>query len=129
MSKEWEDLDPSLITSDICIQCGRCCKVSWSKPYKEETEEYLRAMFELSSRSFVKVQPTNSGQKITVENWCSNLMPDLKCRIYENRPLTCQRYNCFEMANAKKKMPEYYDFVKGLIDAKRGTGSEVAGVD
>lgn len=108
---DWTDLDPSQITGEICMQCGRCCKTTWRQPYDEKKEDYLNAMFELSPRSFVK----RDGNQICVENWCSNLMPDLKCRIYENRPEICSKYNCFEMANSMKRLPEYYDFIMDLI--------------
>jgi len=120
VSDDWKDLDPKLITGDICTQCGRCCKTTWHHSYSPEQKDYLEAMFELSPRSFVESNPERKSLKVV--NWCSNLMPDLKCRIYKNRPSICSRYNCFEWSNSKKLMPEYFNFVFSLLTKKFGEG-------
>ena len=114
-SEEWVDLDPSLITEDICMQCARCCKVTLRQPYNKDKMQYLKAMFEHTPRVEVKRESTKN---IGVVNWCSQLQTDLTCGIYKNRPKICQEYNCFDMGNKTKKLPEYYDFVKELLDAK-----------
>lgn len=68
------------------------------------------------------------GDKVAVTNWCSQLMPDLSCKIYKNRPQMCRDYNCFEAANGWKRLPEYYDHIKGLIDdVERRSKVEVEG--
>lgn len=112
--QEWQDLDPDLITEDICIQCARCCKVTLRQPWNQNQEEYLKAMFEHTP----KVDVVREGNQIGVVNWCSQLQPDLTCGIYEKRPKICQNYNCFKMANKMKKFPEYFDHIKGLLRAK-----------
>jgi|TARA_R110002074_G_scaffold45826_1_gene118357 hypothetical protein len=55
-------------------------------------------------------------------------MPDLSCGIYKDRPQKCRDYNCFKAANGTKRLPEYYDHIKGLIDdAERRSKVEVEG--
>lgn len=124
LSNDWEPLDESLITSDICLECGRCCKTSWIQERyttpkdpadRKDKFPYLQAMFELNPKSFV----TASDDKVKVTNWCSQLMQDNRCRIYENRPEMCSTYNCFKAANGMKQLPEFYDHIKKLIDRKQ----------
>lgn len=135
--EEWVDLDPSLITSEICMQCGRCCKTTWIQDRWTEHENhpqsdklpYLQAMFGRSPRSFVEPRKASDGtDKVAVVNWCTQLMPDLSCKIYKDRPQMCRDYNCFKAANGRKKPPEYYDFIKGLIDeAQRRAKGQASG--
>jgi len=120
MSEEWKDLDPSLIQSDICTQCGRCCKTSWHHEYSIKQEAYLEAMFDKSPRSYVESDPVN--KKLKVVNWCSNLLPDLRCGIYKNRPEICVVYNCFTWSNSKKVLPEAFDHIFSLLTKKYGKG-------
>ncbi len=130
--KEWVDLDPSLITSEVCMQCGKCCKTTWiQKRYSTRKNgpdndklPYLQAMFGRSPRSFVEER---GPDKVAVVNWCTQLMPDLKCKIYNNRPQMCRDYNCFTAANGKKTLPEYYEFIQGIIDAQRRSEGEAEG--
>lgn len=120
MSDEWKDLNPDLIQSDICTQCGRCCKTSWHHTYSVKQEAYLEAMFDKSPRSYVEADPVN--QKLKVVNWCSNLLPDLRCGIYKNRPEICVVYNCFAWSNSKKVLPESFAHIFSLLTKKYGEG-------
>jgi len=120
MSDKWVDLDPDKITPDICMDCGRCCKTTWvqarftgsSAATRQDRLPYLQSMFGRSPRTFVEKR----GEKVACVNWCSQLMPDLKCNIYENRPQMCRDFNCFFEANAKKRLPEAYDHIKKLVE-------------
>ena len=29
MTSDWKELDEDLITSEVCMQCGKCCKTTW----------------------------------------------------------------------------------------------------
>jgi len=117
---EWVDLDPDLITSDVCTDCGRCCKTSWIQDRRSSNGSdrlpYLQAMFGRSPRTFVEQR----GEKVACVNWCSQLMPDLKCKIYENRPQMCVDFNCFKEANGQKRLPEAWDHVKKLVERVHG---------
>jgi len=118
MGDKWVDLDPDKITSDICMDCGRCCKTTWAQNRFTDSKTpqdrlpYLQAMFGRSPRTFVEQR----SDKVACVNWCSQLMPDLKCKIYENRPQMCADFNCFVEANAKKRPPEAYDHIKKLVE-------------
>ena len=116
---DWKKLDESLITSEVCLQCGKCCKTTWiqdrrtkAKNHDGDKFEYLQAMFGRSPRSFVELRPNN---KVAVVNWCSQLNPDLTCNIYKDRPQMCIDFNCFKEANGRKGFPEYFDHIKSLI--------------
>ena len=122
---DWKKLDESLITSEVCLQCGKCCKTTWlqdrispSNNHEGDRLPYLEAMFGRSPRSFVELR----GDKVAVVNWCSQLNPDLTCNIYKDRPQMCIDFNCFKEANGRKGFPEYYDHIKTLI--KRIHGKE-----
>ena len=67
-------------------------------------------MFSQSTTSFVEER----GDKVAVVN-------TFKCGIYETRPDVCAAYNCFTAANGMKRNPEYFDFIKGLIERVHGT--------
>ena len=140
---EYRPLDEDLITSDVCIQCGRCCKTTWLQPrwnkaernrekYGERVDKmpYLREMFSQSTTTFVEER----GDTAAVITWCPNLKqdafcpskdwdgnPTYKCGIYKNRPDVCSAYNCFTAANGQKRNPEYFEFIKGLIERVHGT--------
>ena len=116
---EYRPLDENLITSDVCVQCGRCCKTTWLQPRWNKAERnshrvdkipYLKEMFSQSTTSFVEER----GDKVAGVN-------TFKCGIYETRPDVCAAYNCFTAANGMKRNPEYFDFIKGLIERVHGT--------
>ena len=134
----YRELDDSLITSDVCTQCGRCCKTTWvqdrfnkAKRWEKPIDKvpYLEAMFSQSTTTFVEPR----GNKVAVVNWCPNLKqdafcptrdwdgnPTYKCGIYKDRPDVCSAYNCFTDANGQKRNPEYFDFITGLIERVHG---------
>lgn len=127
MTSDRKELDEDLITSEVCMQCGKCCKTTWiQERYTDSGQDrldYLQAMFSRSPRSFVEVRPNRPGkpEKVAVCNWCSQLMPNLSCGIYESRPTMCQVYNCFTAANSGKRDPEYFEFIQTLIERVHGT--------
>lgn len=133
MTDKWEPLDDSLITEDICMQCGRCCKMTMTENrfHKRSTADdtdrgpYMQAMFALNPKAKVVVK----NNTIDVITHCSHLQPDLKCGIYKDRPKICIDYNCFTWANGKKQLPQHYDFVKNLIDVKKKLGDLKDGTD
>lgn len=77
--------DATLITSEVCIQCGACCSV------------YVRkGTFE----------PVLLGEATAEEELEVIACPHLKsengrhvCGNYENRPQVCRDYNCLTRAN------------------------------
>ena len=125
----WVELDEDLITSDVCIRCGMCCKTTWAQPGKsgtvtaEERLEYLQAIFDDRPEDRNETTDVKAvGNNVHVVNWCRQLdVTDefRTCKIYENRPQMCRNYNCFREANGKKRLPQYYDFIKNIIDKQR----------
>jgi Fe-S-cluster containining protein len=103
-----------------CTLCGRCCQnrsipltlneaIAWLEDdglvaifceahpyYLESDQQDLRALHR-KKRSFA-VRCGSSRMRVTaifvavVAGACKNLTEDLKCRIYERRPLVCQIY-------------------------------------
>ena len=120
---EWVDLDPDLITSEICMQCGMCCKTTWEQDRftKSGTDRapYLQAMFADRDKSEVSIRNRPTGEYVAVMNWCSHLKREsptsVMCGIYNERPQMCRDYNCFRAANGRKIMPEYYEMISKLI--------------
>ena len=120
----WKDLDPSKITSSVCLKCAACCK--HTSTYYEQTEryakrkvEYLVAMLGKPEDDFVIVSPKeNNSDKwlIKVTFKCVQLNPDNTCKIYENRPEMCKVFNCFVTANLSKIFPENYENIKKYVD-------------
>ena len=117
---EWVDLDPDLIVSEVCMDCGRCCKTTWVQDrYAGSGQDrlpYLQAMFSRSAKTYVEPR----GEQVACVNWCSQLKPDLTCNIYKDRPKMCSDYNCFKAANGAKRLPEYYDHIKKLVERVHG---------
>jgi Fe-S-cluster containining protein len=121
----WTDLDPDLITGDICMQCGMCCKTTWTQERFPSSgvdrAPYLKAMFDDRDKSEVVTRKRNGKEVVSVVNWCSHLkekpenIHHVMCDIYENRPQMCSDYNCFRAANGVKRLPEYYDLISKLI--------------
>ena len=121
---QWVDLDPDLITSEICMQCGMCCKTTWEQDRfrKSGTDRvpYLQAMFADRHKSEVSIRSRPSGEYAAVTNWCSHLeegdnLHHVKCGVYKDRPQMCRDYNCFRAANGVKRLPEYYEMISKLI--------------
>ena len=119
----WKDLDPSKITSSVCLKCGVCCK--HTSRYYESTEryakrkvEYLIAMLGKPESDFEIISPDKNNsnkwlKKITFN--CVQLNSDNTCKIYENRPEICREYNCFVTANLNKLLPENYENIEKYV--------------
>jgi Fe-S-cluster containining protein len=119
--KEWKDLDTDLITEEVCMQCGMCCKTTWwqdryttDKKDPKDKVNYLRAMFADRDKSEIVF----NEDKVGVINWCSHLVKEdgkAFCGIYKNRPHMCRTYNCFQEANGRRGYPQYYDKIMKII--------------
>ena len=130
----WTDLDPDLITSDICMQCGMCCKTTWEQErfFKSGADRgpYLQAMFADRDKSEVSIRNRPDGEYVAVTNWCSHLKSSglvnrtVRCGIYEDRPQMCRDYNCFRAANGVKRLPEHYDLISKLIVDQKAKPSD-----
>ena len=116
----WKELDPSKITNSVCLQCASCCK--HTSYYNETKERYAKNKIEYLIAMFGKPREdfglTTDGKKwrIAVTWKCVQLKPDNTCKVYEKRPNTCERFNCFVTANNNKTLPENYENIKKYVD-------------
>lgn len=79
--------DESLITSEVCVECGACCSAYLKKGTDEPLlfeEKVAGVEYEVVSCRFLD---TRNGQ--------------YRCRQYRDRPQICRQYHCFEKANAQ----------------------------
>jgi len=117
-------LDPSLITSDVCIKCQQCCyglatvvpRINFKKNPSSvfNTVEYAEACF---GNTFLQKE----GDYITVftEVRCSKLDDKIGCTIYEKRPNTCKSFNCFERYNQGDKFwSKYFPKLEKILNMK-----------
>ena len=116
----WKDLDPSKIVSSVCLKCAACCKHTMhynvtTEKYALNKIEYLMAMFGKPREDF-KLISDGKKWRIDVTFKCVQLNPDNTCKIYEKRPNTCERFNCFVTANNNKTFPENYENIKKYVD-------------
>ena len=116
----WKELDPSKITNSVCLQCASCCKHTsyyneTKERYAKNKIEYLMAMMGKPREDF---RLTTDGKiwKISVTWNCVQLNPNNTCKVYEKRPVTCERFNCFVTANNNEQLPENWDRIKELVD-------------
>lgn len=77
--------DESLVSSEVCVQCGACCSV-----YVRKGTTELVSIDELEASDDVELiacphLQVNQGRYI--------------CGNYENRPQVCRDYSCLRRAN------------------------------
>ena len=117
----WTKLDPSKITSKVCMQCAACCKhtVAYTEPQEKyiiRKREYLMAILDKPIEDFKIESTRGTAWRLLVTYKCKQLLPDNGCKIYKNRPYTCERFNCFETANIDERLPENYENIKKYVD-------------
>jgi Fe-S-cluster containining protein len=99
------------------MQCARCCKwtntVKQNRKYAKPRIEFLIAVLDIPVENF---SISKDHDQFRVRHVCKQLQPDKTCGIYEDRPGICRRYNCFEMANKHKRLPEGYEEIMKLIN-------------
>lgn len=137
-------LDEKLITSDVCVKCGHCCK--WTSEMQHchpaKGPEWLKVISKQSDRTKLKWYANEVTEhysksedkpimeeraQFRIEFTCPKLDIDEDkgtklCTIYEDRPKVCSDYNCFRNANAMDQRPQNWDYVKGIV-------KEVHGID
>lgn len=113
-------LDHSLITSEVCLQCLRCCLF---EEYDEDTEDLEGDFMPLFS--FGGTTDYVQLKKIVMhgKTWlaCENLT-EKGCSIYKSRPDTCKIWDCYQAVNISrsknlKTMPHIdVDTIKLIVD-------------
>lgn len=118
-------LDETLITSEVCIRCGSCCKMT-TAPLRTNANgvEWYKVIVQQTDRiKLVNIDPENETTKIRFV--CPKLVIDndagtKMCSIYESRPTVCRNYNCFDQANKRKRRPEQFQFIADIIKQVHG---------
>ena len=116
-----------LITSDVCIRCGSCCKLTIGTPAPgpgkdEKKKERVKEWYNVIARQTDTIDILDDCRirfrcpqlKVTQEDGFK------LCQVYEDRPEICSAYNCFHMANLKGRPPENYEMIKGIIRQVHG---------
>ena len=134
--EQFKPIDDSLITSDVCIRCGHCCKWTSATQLSNGTgPEWMDVI--LGSNPLLTLKYHNKrdvefpdgriAKNMTpfeIEARCPKLKTNEEghklCSIYEDRPTTCARYNCFDMANKTERRPQNWDFIAGIIKEVHG---------
>jgi len=117
---EWKELNQDLITSKVCLTCASCCKttthiVKTKLRYAEEYVEYGMAMWDYPKDRFKTIKKSDTEYQVYVTHKCVQLNVDNSCKLYDNRPYICKKFNCFWSANIAKRLPENYDHIKKVI--------------
>ena len=98
-------LDESLINSEVCTNCGRCClftkmperQLNLGIPPSDWFKEmYPEGTIELQYESVLPVKLIEDFDGFYAG--CVHLV-DRKCTNYENRPRICAEFNCFNAFN------------------------------
>lgn len=106
------NLDESLITSEVCVSCGRCCLF-------EEWEDTLDQRDQIQNGIHVCTPEEEYGsdpkswvpiKKIEFDGrtWigCAH-WEDRVCTNYENRPNQCRQFTCFGWFNEHEDLSKY----------------------
>lgn len=74
--------------SDLCLECGRCCRGVYFKSKKLQYGDRID-LFD------VTYTPKYEGDFVLSPNSpCEQLNPDNSCKIYEDRPRVCINFQC-----------------------------------
>lgn len=133
---EYKPLDKSLITSEVCIRCGHCCKwTSTTQLMNGPGPEWLDVV--IGTNPYLKMNKHNKrdvkmpngkfmgrATPFEIEFRCPKLKTNEEghklCSIYENRPKICSNYNCFEASNQAKRRPENFAQISEIIKEVHG---------
>ena len=133
---KYKPLDKSLITSEVCIRCGHCCKwtsttqvsngpgpewldvVIGDNPYTEMKKHNKRDLMLPTGMEMKNATP------FEIEFRCPQLKTNEEghklCSIYESRPKICRDYNCFEASNRAERRPENFARISEIIKEVHG---------
>lgn len=101
--------DESLVTSEVCMQCGWCCHVRFSaSPGFNLADNEARKFIKLNlvDHDAVEFRGWNiEKNQVHFAMKCSQLEEKgdgrVSCKVYEDRPRICREYNCLENANRR----------------------------
>lgn len=119
------NLDPSLITSDVCIKCQQCCYghsyISQNLDIKNKAlvhdmAEYASVAFQHEDSDVFVVKKDDNKVHFITNRACQKLDKEKGCTIYNKRPKVCSQFNCFERYNTgEKSWSVYFDKLEPII--------------
>lgn len=96
-------LDPTLITSDVCIKCQQCCyglsQVSPVIPIYKTNRVFEAAEYAEVAFGNAIVRKEISHVTVFASHKCQHLDKQTGCTIYKKRPIICRDFNCIEKYN------------------------------
>ena len=111
-----------LITSEVCLECNYCCKNAFeTQPFPESDKpagnfNFFNTVIKQDDHiKLVEIDPTSNHEYLKVVFSCPKLQDNGKCSIYEDRPMTCRDYNCFDVANKRGETPRNLERIRQLI--------------
>ena len=126
----WSKLDPSVIDSEVCIECGRCCKrtqligVASNRKYSDQIIDYVNIVYDdMPNKKWVTRDRKDGKKAVYLQKYCPHLEVDdkyKKCGLWQDprRPKICGDYNCIDAANHSGKAPQDWKEIKALIISK-----------
>lgn len=82
---------------DTCLSPGACCKRlalsgPFAQPMSRERVEHLLMSPEWHSQGVGNFRPGDQDEHGVWRFWCTQLLPDGRCGIYQDRPHLCRIY-------------------------------------
>lgn len=118
-------LDPSLITSDVCIKCQQCCYgLSYISYDMDATNvsrihnqaEYASVAFQHNDNDVFILKHHDKKMSFISTRACSKLDKNKGCTVYKKRPRVCADFNCFDRYNkGEKAWTMYFPKVESII--------------
>lgn len=96
---------------NLCLDCGLCCSGVMFRGLTLEQNEVRK--FSRPVKHTYDLIPTHTIYKTKnriaypFEAGCEHLQKDNKCKIYEDRPANCQRYECPMLIRYRNKEISY----------------------
>ncbi len=79
---------PSTIIRDLCLQCGLCCNGVIFRDVELQASDDPQRL----EAAGLTVNPRRHAA--TIPQPCSALGPDLRCKVYADRPKRCREFEC-----------------------------------
>lgn len=102
--------DESLITSEVCMRCGDCCKLQMTGSANfgvknAESRKFIKSV--LIDHEVIDFRGWDVEKNtFSLEIECSKLLrtaDGVACGIYADRPQVCRDYNCLQQANKREQ--------------------------
>jgi Fe-S-cluster containining protein len=120
-------LDPTLITSDVCIKCQQCCyglsQVAPAIPIKKSNRVFEAAEYAEVAFGDAVIYKDEEYATVFASHKCTHLDKKTGCTIYKRRPKICGDFNCFERYNSgdEKIATRYFPKLSKILNIELPT--------